>query len=343
MNGGTMDNNKPTTVPIPKEKIPTTSTLAPANYNWRRVLGVYRDSEKADGPLLITMGGIHGNEPAGILALEKVFRQLEKYQPRFKGTFIGVSGNVSALRANKRFIDTDLNRQWHNKRANYVMNTPTHQLETVEDQEQKALLLLFGQHKKRFKKDYTNRNMMLLDLHTFSAAKGGAYSIATSVGKSLHWASQLSVPTITGMENVIQGTTMHFFNDMEMVSFCFEAGQHNDPVSVERMEAAIWLTLRNIGCIRSEDVPNLAEHEACLYNIGKNLPKIVEFLYRHGVEPSDNFKMKPGYTNFMRVSKGEVLASDRQGDIKCPYDGMILMPLYQPQGEDGFFIVKPIA
>ncbi|MEO1085677.1 MAG: aspartoacylase, partial [Acidobacteriota bacterium] len=33
---------------------------------------------------------------------------------------------------------------------------------------------------------------------------------------------------------------------------------------------------------------------------------------------------------------------DRRGDILSPHDGLILMPLYQQQGEDGFFLVRPV-
>ena len=52
--------------------------------------------------------------------------------------------------------------------------------------------------------------------------------------------------------------------------------------------------------------------------------------------------MKPGYKNFQKISKGEVLAEDRNGHIVSQYNGRILMPLYQKQGEEGFFIIKEI-
>jgi succinylglutamate desuccinylase len=46
------------------------------------------------------------------------------------------------------------------------------------------------------------------------------------------------------------------------------------------------------------------------------------------------------YKNFDKISKDELLAFDKYGEIRSKEDGMILMPLYQKQGNDGFFIIK---
>ena len=306
----------------------------------QRSLGLYKG--KKDGPFFVAMGAIHGNEAAGVYALKRVFEQLKILKIPFRGHFIGLTGNIRALKKRQRFIDVDLNRQWNKEKTDLVFKTPKHRLKTSEEFEQKELLQLFYKQQEIFKEAYRNKNTILLDLHTFSAQKGGAYSIATKNGESQHWAAQLNVPTIVGLETVIKGTTMHFFNDFNMTSFCFEAGQHDDPVAIDRMEAAIWLTLSNIGCIEKQDIPNYDVHYSCLHQVGQFLPKVVEFAYRHAIVPSDNFEMKKGYTNFMNVKKGEILATDKNGLIHSPVDGMILMPLYQKQGEDGFFIVKKV-
>ena len=58
--------------------------------------------------------------------------------------------------------------------------------------------------------------------------------------------------------------------------------------------------------------------------------------------PNDSFKMRPNYQNFQPIKKGETLATDKNGSIQSPEDCLILMPLYQPQGSDGFFLVKEI-
>jgi len=54
----------------------------------------------------------------------------------------------------------------------------------------------------------------------------------------------------------------------------------------------------------------------------------------------DGFVMAPGYVNFQPVVAGEVVARDAHGDVAVAEGGRLLMPLYQEQGEDGFFLVR---
>jgi succinylglutamate desuccinylase len=64
------------------------------------------------GPRLICLGGLHGNEPAGVLALRRVFRTLHDRTPPFNGHIVGIAGNIGALKAGRRFLKRDLNRGW---------------------------------------------------------------------------------------------------------------------------------------------------------------------------------------------------------------------------------------
>ena len=52
--------------------------------------------------------------------------------------------------------------------------------------------------------------------------------------------------------------------------------------------------------------------------------------------------MEPGFRSFDPVEKGQVLAHDRHGDLRAHEDGRILLPLYQHQGLDGYFLVRPV-
>ena len=46
--------------------------------------------------------------------------------------------------------------------------------------------------------------------------------------------------------------------------------------------------------------------------------------------------------NFQTIKTGDVLAHNEHGPVSSPMDGLILMPKYQPQGDDGFFIVQVV-
>ena len=56
----------------------------------------------------------------------------------------------------------------------------------------------------------------------------------------------------------------------------------------------------------------------------------------------DGFEMRPGYHNFQPVKKDELLATDASGEIRSPRDGLLLLPRYQGQGNDGFFLAREV-
>ena len=72
------------------------------------------------------------------------------------------------------------------------------------------------------------------------------------------------------------------------------------------------------------------------------MPHVVEIRSRHAIEPADRFTMVPGYVSFQPITQDELLAHDREGPIRAPEDGMILLPLYQGLGEDGFFTCRTV-
>jgi succinylglutamate desuccinylase len=55
------------------------------------------------------------------------------------------------------------------------------------------------------------------------------------------------------------------------------------------------------------------------------------------------FEMRPGYNNFDPIVKGQELGTDFRGPVRANESGVILMPLYQKLGEDGFFIGREIS
>jgi len=307
----------------------------------QRIIGRYEGD--TNGPLFIALGGIHGNEPAGVQALEIIFQLLHKEPElnpnfRFAGRFVGMRGNIQALQRKRRFLRKDLNRQWTRENIARIRQLPNDQLQ-AEDLEVYELLAAIETELA----DYQPERFVLLDLHT-TTARGGIFSFSTEDPESLRLAVQLHAPVIEGMLNGLHGTTLHYFSNAnfepETVAVCFESGQHEDPLSVNRALAAIINCMRSIGCVRAEDVEN--RHDQLLQEYSEGLPKVSELLYCHRIQPEDEFQMEPNYQNFQPVQEGEVLAFDKNGPIRAECDGLILMPLYQNQGEDGFFIIRTV-
>lgn len=306
-----------------------------------RLIGKYDGQKK--GPLLICIGGMHGNEPAGVAALEILFRLIEiepESNPSFTfcGRILGLRGNTRALRAKARYIDKDLNRLWMPENIHYIKATPRESLLSEELELLELITLIEGEIQA-----YQPEKIVLLDLHT-TTAFGGIFSIATDDPESVKIAVELHAPVVKGMLEGIQGTTLHYFNTDNFgcptVGVSFESGQHDETLSINRAIAATINCMRTIGCVRAEDVEN--RHDALLIEYSKDLPKVLELIMCHSIKAGDKFQMMPDYRNFQSVRKGEVLARDRHGPVYAIEDGRILMPLYQKKGDDGFFLIREL-
>src|SRR5690606_21737944 len=171
---------------------------------------------------------------------------------------------------------------------------------------------------------------------------GGLFTICTDDPESIRIALELHAPVIKGMLYGIEGTTLHYFNNenflRETVSVSFESGQHDDALSVNRAIAALINCMRTIGCVEAGHVEN--RHDSLLIEYSKGLPQVAQLVVTKRIKPEDEFRMMPNFRNFQKVKKGELLATDKSGEIYAPEDALILMPLYQQQGDDGFFLVK---
>jgi len=294
--------------------------------------------------LLIVFGAMHGNEPAGVKALDLMFKMLE-VEPitnpdfHFCGKLVGLVGNLRAREKGVRYINRDLNRQWTPENVTRIQSSKLEDLDE-EDLEIKELLEVVHHEIKT----YQPEKLIFLDLHT-TTAFGGIFSIPQETEESIRIAVELHAPVIRGLLKGVKGTTLHYFNNEnfkpDTVAVTFESGQHDEQLSVNRAIAALTNCMRTIGCVEELHVEN--RHDSILIEYSKGLPKIAELITTHQILPDDNFVMAPNYKNFQKVKKGDVLAFDKKGEITAPEDSLILMPLYQKQGDDGFFLVKMLV
>lgn len=304
-----------------------------------RLLGSYGGD--AAGPLVIGIGGMHGNEPAGVLALQQVLHALRSSSAPFRGTLVGVTGNRAALAQGTRYIDEDFNRAWSQERVLGVRQRSASTDRTSEDREQRELLACLDARLAR-----RRGPVVCLDLHTTSAA-GTPFAVIGDTLLNRRFAFRLRAPVVLGLEERLESTILNYMGEEGHAAVGFEGGQHQAPSAVALHVAAIRTVLATAGCIRPEDLP-LPEDPApsgqpadALPSTG-TLPSVVEVRYHHVVREDDGFVMEPGFTNFQPVERGQVLARDRRGAIRAAESGQILMPLYQRQGTDGFFLVRRV-
>lgn len=286
------------------------------------------------GPTLIILGCIHGNEPAGVLAEERVWLRMQKRRATLRGEVVLLRGNTRALEQRVRYINADLNRQWtaeNVRTAELEQGTP----EVSELLEQSELLTVIREAINRARGE-----IYFVDLHTTSA-HGQPFATVGDTLRNRRFALNFPLTIVLGLEEQIDGTLLEYVNNLGAITMGVEAGQHEAMTSVDNHEAVIWIATAATGNFRREDLPELDQSRSVLKRATGGM-KVVEVRYRHAIVPEDCFKMEPGFRNFEAVRRGKVLARDRAGAIKASETGRILMPLYQALGDDGFFLVREV-
>ena len=180
-----------------------------------------------------------------------------------------------------------------------------------------------------------------LDLHTTSGP-GSAFAILDDTLPNREIAMDFPVPLVLGLEEELSGTLASHLTALGVTVLGFEAGQHTDPTSVDRAEAAIWLALDSCGLLQGELRRRSRAARQRLENESRAEIRIVEVLSRHHIDRRDGFSMLPGFASFQTVTEGQLLAREDGSPVLAPRSGMLLMPLYQDQGEDGFFLVQEV-
>ena len=308
----------------------THTKLAEEQKRLERVLAAMGPA--GDGPTLLVVGSIHGNEPAGYLASQRVVFALTNRRQDLRGRVVFLVGNRRALADRIRYVDRDLNRAWTHERVALLRTGVSG--DDHEDTEQLELL-----HEIDAVLEAAKGPVHLLDLHTTSGS-GGAFSAVSDSLANRAIALQIPVPLVLGLEELVDGTLHDYLGSRGALTLAFESGQHDEPRAVDRAEAAIWIMLAATGIAPEGGYPEMATSRKLLWQDTRTLPRVFEMRYRHPVLPGDDFVMREGFRNFQPITSGEALADDRGGPVHAPEDARLLMPLYQAQGTDGFFVVR---
>lgn len=308
-------------------------------FTTNRIIGEIKG--ESGGPNIVFIGGIHGNEPSGVVALQNVFRELELNGTSIRGRVMAVAGNLAALARGVRFIDADLNRLWTVENIHALATESADpRLESLEEfRELKELHSIFQPVFKN------TPEAIFLDLHTTSSKSVPFIGVNDFPG-SREFASNFSPPTILGLDSWLEGPLLSYASTLGHTAMAFEAGQHEDPHSADVHEAFIYRALVASGAI---DDDQISDHAVRLESVmpltlthANPDPHLFEVIYRHHVDEEDGFCMVPGFENLAPVQKGELVAESHAGEILAPENGLMFMPLYQPVGCDGFFLVRPV-
>ncbi|MBX3221719.1 MAG: succinylglutamate desuccinylase/aspartoacylase family protein [Labilithrix sp.] len=292
----------------------------------------------AAGPTLIVVAGIHGNERAGVGAVRRVLATLARRQGRVMGELVAFAGNLGAMRQGVRYRERDMNRVWTPARvADLEARAAAGGALDAEDHEQLELLGAIRAAIAR-----ARGPVYLVDLHTTSA-HGLPFILFGDTLRQRKFASAIPLPLVIGLEEQVDGVLSAYFTTQGCVTFGVEGGQHDDPGSVDNLEAVVLLGAESAGLFGSGLLTETGAAHALLERRRGDLPRVMEVVSRHAITAADEFVMEPGFQNLARARAGQLLAKSRAGKVRAPKDGMVILPLYQGQGADGFFWGREVS
>lgn len=296
-----------------------------------RFIGSFEGNKK--GPTVIFFGGIHGNEPAGVQALEHVFSNLHKSELEINGAVFGIRGNIPALLQKKRFIEDDLNRIWSSEQIKQIekKDRSNLRLEEIELLEIKHIITEILRTQ--------SPPFYFIDFHTTSSKTLPFITINDAL-INRRFSQQFPVPIILGIEEYLEGPLLSRMNQLGYVSLGFESGQHDDPIAVENSIAFLWLTLVYTKVLDKEEVIDFDAYYHQLHTASEGNTNFYEVVHRQELKRNDAFSMLKGLESFQKVSQGTLLAIQNEEKVYAEEDTIVFMPLYQSQGAEGFFLIR---
>ncbi|MEM8929372.1 MAG: succinylglutamate desuccinylase/aspartoacylase family protein, partial [Bacteroidota bacterium] len=295
-----------------------------------RIIGHLKGN--SPGPTLIFFGGIHGNEPAGVKALEHVFLALDNALDTFKGEFFGIVGNLSALAKGVRFIDEDLNRIWLPHRMGSLSASTVER--SIERKEMHQL------HQRIHEiLETSSPPFYFIDLHTTSG-ETEPFIVMNDSLLNRNFTRNYPLPCILGIEEYLTGALLSYINELGYVAFGFESGQHDDTDAVTNAESFIWYTLGLTGFFPMEKTRLNAQREKL--NTSHTPKRFFEIYHQHLLTADEEFKMLPGFVNFQTVPKGVQISITNGRYIITKKKRQLFMPLYQDKGYEGFYFIRSV-
>lgn len=272
----------------------------------------------SDGPSLLVFGSIHGNEPCGTIAIERLIDKFKKKDIVLQcGTVTFIPEcNHQAFSENKRFIDVNLNRIFK-----------THDRSTFLEEEYANFLVPFIDQADYF-----------IDIHSTSA--GGDPFIFDDIGSSETQELALSL----GLPYILQGwpdlykedkghmDTLLYAASRNVSGVLVECGQHNDPKSIDIAKQSILKTLQFLRMVTDED--------RCSKSTQSKLLHVYQVIYKK----DDDFRWPRPLKPYQHVQAGEILAATSDGDVVVKYDSVIVMPNADAQiGEESFYLARELT
>ena len=269
----------------------------------------------APGPHLLCLGGVHGNEPCGVVALRRITDRLSGGGNRLKAGRLTVIPCCNEMACAKDVIYIDQN-----------LNRCVRKYDAPRNNEQKAAHELTS---------FIDQCDIMIDLHSTTAptVPFGFLDTDSPAGRDLARA--------VGLGKILIGwpalypddkdpTTQTYAEAAGKLALTIECGQHADAAAPDRAEYYVLNALSFLG---------MTAGPAPLPSVSPAYLRMTGVFYQ-----KDQLSFVKSWQNFMPVKSGDpIAANDKGGLIAAPYDGEIIMPrAVAKDGEELFYMATAI-
>ena len=272
----------------------------------KQLIDITKKTGKIPGKTIAIFAGVHGDEKAGIMTLEYLNKELSVEA----GTVYLVYANEQAVKENKRFIKTNLNRLF---------------IRTGKDatcyEEVRANELM----------DILDSCDALLDLHSYNEPSGEAVPFAICEPDCQDIVKNFNVPiVIDGFDAIEEGGSDGYMYNNNKYGICVELGAIESPEKfLELGINTAYQFMQYFGCVSNKVAKNTVK-QTCMH---------ASSIYK---KRDDVFSFNKKYKTFDQIDKNEVIAQDGTRDVLAKEDGFILFPRAEhPVGTEVFIVATP--
>lgn len=272
------------------------------------------------GKTLVITGGVHGNEPCGHHAINRLITSLDSEEVTLTcGKLILVpTCNPEALKRNVRFIDRNLNRYLFPKES------ATH----YEDFIDPILCAILQQAD------------ILLDLHSYDSAGGAFIFLSTTNEQETAFARDLGVNDFVCGWSEAYGNSEDADSKESMgtteytrlhggIAATLECGQHLNKDTTDIGYNAAIRAMQHVGLLDKQVQDNTQEKDQ------QRLVRMRDVFYR-----KEDATLTQHYKHFDPVSKGDIIALDTNSNAiyTAPCDGYVVLPKHNATiGSEWFY------